>query len=253
VRSKHTAKDVMATVMAVAKKIKKVAVVSGVCDGFIGNRMFEQYVRQGFFLVEEGATVQQVDKAAEAFGWAMGPFRVGDLAGNDIGFAIRKRRKVEQPDVIYSPVGDAICELGRFGQKVGKGWYDYEAGKREPVPSAEVQACIDKVRADKGVTPRAISDDEIVQRLLLAMVNEGAKILEEGIASKASDIDMVYLTGYGFPVYRGGPMLYADMLGLPKVVELMKGFAANPNGDPAFWTPAPLLAQLAAAGKGFTG
>ena len=253
VRSKHTAKDVMATVMAVAKKIKKVAVVSGVCDGFIGNRMFEQYVRQGFFLVEEGATVQQVDKAAEAFGFAMGPFRVGDLAGNDIGFAIRKRRKVERPDVIYSPVGDAICELGRFGQKVGKGWYDYEAGKREPIPSAEVQGCIDKVRADKGVTPRQISDDEIVQRLVLAMSNEGALILEEGIASKASDIDMVYLTGYGFPVYRGGPMLYADMLGLPKVIELMKGFAANPNGDPAFWTPAPLLAKLAAEGKGFTG
>ena len=253
VRSKHTAKDVMATVMAVAKKIKKVAVVSGVCDGFIGNRMFEQYVRQGFFLVEEGATVQQVDKAAEAFGFAMGPFRVGDLAGNDIGFAIRKRRKIEKPDVIYSPVGDAICELGRFGQKVGKGWYDYEAGKREPITSAEVQACIDKVRADKGVTPRQISDEEIVQRLVLAMSNEGALILEEGIASKASDIDMVYLTGYGFPVYRGGPMLYADMLGLPKVIELMKGFAANPNGDPAFWTPAPLLVKLAAEGKGFTG
>ncbi len=253
VRSKHTAKDVMATVMAVAKKIKKVAVVSGVCDGFIGNRMFEQYVRQGFFLVEEGATVQQVDKAAEAFGFAMGPFRVGDLAGNDIGFAIRKRRRVERPDVIYSPVGDAICELGRFGQKVGKGWYDYEAGKREPIPSAEVQGCIDKVRADKGVTPRQISDDEIVQRLVLAMVNEGALILEEGIASKASDIDMVYLTGYGFPVYRGGPMLYADMLGLPKVIELMKGFAANGGSDPAFWTPAPLLAKLAAEGKGFTG
>jgi 3-hydroxyacyl-CoA dehydrogenase len=251
VRSKHTAKDVMATVMQVAKKIKKVAVVSGVCDGFIGNRMFEQYVRQSFFLVEGGATVQQVDKAAEAFGFAMGPFRVGDLAGNDIGFAIRKRRKVEQPDVIYSPVGDAVCELGRFGQKVGKGWYDYEAGKREPVPSAEVQACIDKVRADKGITPRAIGDDEIVQRLVLALVNEGAAILEEGIASKASDIDMVYLTGYGFPLTWGGPMLYADLLGLPKVVELMKGFAGNPHGDPAFWTPAPLLAKLAAEGKTF--
>ncbi len=251
VRSKHTAKDVMATVMQVAKKIKKVAVVSGVCDGFIGNRMFEQYVRQGFFLVEEGATVQQVDKAAEAFGWAMGPFRVGDLAGNDIGFAIRKRRYLEKPDVIYSKVGDAICELGRFGQKVGKGWYDYEVGKREPVPSAEVQAAIDKVRLDKGITARAISDEEIVQRLTLAMVNEGALILAEGIASKASDIDMVYLTGYGFPVYRGGPMLYADMLGLPKVVELMKQFQANPNDDQAFWTPAPLLAKLAAEGKTF--
>ncbi|MBI5924470.1 MAG: enoyl-CoA hydratase/isomerase family protein [Aquabacterium sp.] len=253
VRSKHTAKDVLATVMQVAKKIKKVAVVSGVCDGFIGNRMFEQYVRQSFFLIEEGATVQQVDKAAEAFGWAMGPFRVGDLAGNDIGFAIRKRRKIERPDVIYSPVGDAICELGRFGQKTGKGWYDYEVGKREPVPSVEVQACIDKVRADKGITPRAISDAEIVQRLMLALVNEGALILEEGIASKASDIDMVYLTGYGFPAYRGGPMLYADMLSLPKVIELMKGFAATASSDAAFWTPAPLLVKLAAEGQRVTG
>jgi 3-hydroxyacyl-CoA dehydrogenase len=252
VRSKHTAKDVMATVMAVAKKIKKVAVVSGVCDGFIGNRMFEQYVRQSFLLLEEGATVQQVDKAAEAFGWAMGPFRVGDLAGNDIGFAIRKRRRQEQPDVQYSPVGDAICELGRFGQKVGKGWYDYEVGKREPVPSAEVQACIDKVRADKGLTPRAISDEEIVDRLMLALANEGAHILAEGIASKASDIDMVYLTGYGFPVYRGGPMLFADMMGLDQVVAKMAKFAANPLDDATFWQPAPNLAKLAAEGKTFT-
>ncbi len=251
VRSKHTAADVLATVMQVAKKIKKVAVVSGVCDGFIGNRMFEQYVRQGFFLVQEGATVEQVDKAAEAFGFAMGPFRVGDLAGNDIGFAIRKRRYVEKPEVIYSRVGDAICELGRFGQKVGKGWYDYEVGKREPVPSIEVQAAIDKVRAAEGITARTISDDEIVQRLVLAMVNEGAHILQEGIASKASDIDMVYLTGYGFPLYRGGPMLYADQLGLPKVIELMAKFKANPHDDQAFWTPAPLLTKLAAEGKTF--
>nr|MBP8191869.1 3-hydroxyacyl-CoA dehydrogenase [Aquabacterium sp.] len=253
VRSKHTAKDVMATVMQVAKKIKKVAVVSGVCDGFIGNRMFEQYTRQAFFLVQEGATVQRVDKAAEAFGFAMGPFRVGDLAGNDIGFAIRQRRAVEQPNVIYSKVGDAICELGRFGQKVGKGWYDYEAGKREPVPSAEVQACIDKVRADKGITARAISDEEIVGRLVLAMVNEGAQILEEGIANKASDIDMVYLTGYGFPLVWGGPMLYADLMGLPKVVDAMKQYQANPHDDQAFWTPAPLLLKLAQEGKTFTG
>ena len=252
VRSKHTAKDVMATVMAIAKKIKKVAVVSGVCDGFIGNRMFEQYVRQSFLLIEEGATVQQVDKAAEAFGWAMGPFRVGDLAGNDIGYAIRKRRRIEQPDVQYSPIPDAVVELGRLGQKAGKGWYDYEVGKREPVPSAEVQAAIDKVRADKGITPRVISDEEIVERLTLALVNEGAHILEEGIASKASDIDMVYLTGYGFPVYRGGPMLCADVMGLDKVVAKMAQFAANPLDDAKFWQPAPILAKLAAEGKSFT-
>jgi 3-hydroxyacyl-CoA dehydrogenase len=252
VRSKHTAKDVMATVMAVAKKIKKVAVVSGVCDGFIGNRMFEQYVRQSFLLLEEGATVQQVDKAAEAFGWAMGPFRVGDLAGNDIGYAIRKRRRIEQPDVKYSPVPDAVVELGRLGQKAGKGWYDYEVGKREPAPSGEVQAAIDKVRADLGITPRAISDDEIVDRLMLALVNEGAHILQEGIASKASDIDMVYMTGYGFPVYRGGPMLFADMMGLDQVVARMAEFAKNPRDDATFWTPAPNLAKLAAEGKSFT-
>ncbi|MFT3856244.1 MAG: 3-hydroxyacyl-CoA dehydrogenase NAD-binding domain-containing protein [Aquabacterium sp.] len=253
VRSKHTAKDVMATVMQIAKKIKKVAVVSGVCDGFIGNRMFEQYVRQAFLLVEEGASVQQVDKAAEAFGWAMGPFRVGDLAGNDIGYAIRKRRRIEQPDVKYSPVPDAICELGRFGQKVGKGWYDYEPGKRDPIPSAEVEACIAKGRAERGITARALSDEEIVNRLMLAMVNEGAHILQEGISSKASDIDMVFLTGYGFPIYRGGPMLFADMMGLPKAIELMKQYQKNPLDDAKFWEPAPLLAKLAAEGKNFTG
>jgi 3-hydroxyacyl-CoA dehydrogenase len=176
---------------------------------------------------------------------------VGDLAGNDIGYAIRQRRAIEKPDVIYSKVGDAICELGRFGQKVGKGWYDYEVGKREPVPSAEVQAAIDKVRQDKGITARTISDEEIVGRLVLSMVNEGALILEEGIANKASDIDMVYLNGYGFPVYRGGPMLYADMLGLDKVVALMQQYQQNPHDDQAFWKPAPLLAKLAAEGKTF--
>ncbi|CAH0349138.1 3-hydroxyacyl-CoA dehydrogenase NAD-binding domain-containing protein [Aquabacterium sp. CECT 9606] len=253
VRSKHTAKDVMATVMAVAKKIKKVAVVSGVCDGFIGNRMFEQYTRQAGFLIEEGATPEQVDKAAEKFGMAMGPFRVGDLAGNDIGWAIRKRRYVEKPNMRYSKVADLICEVGRFGQKAGKGWYDYEVGKREPVPSTEVLAILDKFRQDNGITPREISDEEIVSRLVLSLTNEGAKILEEGIANRASDLDMVYLTGYGFPIYRGGPMLYADMIGLPAVIEKMKAFQQNPHDDAAFWEPAPLLAKLAAEGKNFTG
>ncbi|MGH6646099.1 3-hydroxyacyl-CoA dehydrogenase NAD-binding domain-containing protein [Aquabacterium sp.] len=253
VRSKHTAKDVMATVMAVAKKIKKVAVVSGVCDGFIGNRMFEQYTRQAGFLIEEGATPEQVDKAAEKFGMAMGPFRVGDLAGNDIGWAIRKRRYVEKPNMRYSKVADLICEVGRFGQKAGKGWYDYEVGKREPVPSAEVLAILGKFRQDNHITPREISDEEIVSRLVLSLTNEGAKILEEGIANRASDLDMVYLTGYGFPIYRGGPMLYADIIGLPQVIEQMKAFQKNPHDDAAFWEPAPLLARLAAEGKNFTG
>jgi 3-hydroxyacyl-CoA dehydrogenase len=251
VRSKHTAKDVMATVMAVAKKIKKVAVVSGVCDGFIGNRMIEQYSRQAGFLLDEGCTPQQVDKAVEKWGMAMGPFRMGDLAGNDIGWAIRKRRYQEKPEMRYSATADKLCELGRYGQKTAAGWYDYEAGKREPVPSAVVEEMLVKHRESLGITPRQISDEEIVGRLILALVNEGAHILEEGIASKASDIDMVYLTGYGFPLFRGGPMLYADMLGLGKVVEQMAAYAKNPRDDASFWQPAPVLAKLAAEGKTF--
>lgn len=251
VRSKHTANDVMATVMTVAKKIKKVAVVSGVCDGFIGNRMFEMYIKQAYALIEEGATPQQVDKAAEAFGMAMGPLRVIDLAGNDIGWAIRKRRMAENPAERYSPIPDKICEMGRLGQKVGKGWYDYEAGKREPVPAPEVLATIDATRDQLGIVPRAISDKEIVGRLVLALVNEGARILEEGIANRASDIDMVYLNGYGFPVFRGGPMLYADMLGLPKAVAQMQQFQQQSQHDAAFWEPAPLLKKLADEGKTF--
>ena len=251
VRSKHTAKDVMATVMQVAKKIKKVAVVSGVCDGFIGNRMFEQYVRQSFFLLEEGASVQQVDKAAEAFGFAMGPFRVGDLAGNDIGWAIRKRRYQEKPDMKYSKTADLLCEKGRFGQKVGKGWYDYVPGKRDAIPNAEVVKMIEDHRASLGITPRKISDEEIVQRLVFALVNEAAYILEEGIANKASDIDVVYIFGYGFPVYRGGPLNYANEVGLFNVVQAMDRCAKHPLDDAAFWKPAPLLAKLAAEGKAF--
>ena len=251
VRSKHTSKDVLATVMAVAKKIKKVAVVSGVCDGFIGNRMIEQYSRQAGFLLDEGCTPQQVDKAVEKWGMAMGPFRMGDLAGNDIGWAIRKRRYQEKPNMRYSASADLLCELGRYGQKTSAGWYDYEAGKRDPIPSVVVEEMLVKHRAAKGITPRQISDEEIVGRLVLALVNEGAYILEEGIASKASDIDMVYLTGYGFPLFRGGPMLYADVLGLGQVVEQMAAFAKNPQDDASFWKPAPVLAKLAAEGKTF--
>lgn len=251
VRGKKTAKDVMATVMVVAKKIKKIAVVSGVCDGFIGNRMVEQYGRQGGFLLDEGCTPAQVDKAIEKFGFAMGPFRMGDLAGNDIGWAIRKRRVVEQPDMKYSKTADLLCEKGRFGQKTGAGWYDYVAGKRDAIPNADVVKMIEDHRKALGITPRKISDEEIVQRLVYALVNEGARILEEGISSKASDIDMVYLMGYGFPIHRGGPMNYADQVGLFNVVQAMKRFAQNPLDDAKFWEPAPLLAKLAAEGKTF--
>jgi len=252
VRGKETAKDVLATVMQLAKKIKKTAVVSGVCDGFIGNRMIEQYSRQAGFLLDEGATPQQVDKAIEKFGFAMGPFRMGDLAGNDIGWAIRKRRAVEQPDMKYSRTADKLCELGRFGQKTGAGWYDYQPGKRDAIPSELVDKMIEEHRKELGITPRKISDEEIVQRLVFSLVNEGAHILEDGIASKAGDIDMVYLTGYGFPMHRGGPMHYASQVGLYNVAEAMKRFARNPHDDAKFWEPAPLIRKLVAEGKSFS-
>ena len=251
VRGKETAKDVLATVMAIGKKIKKTSVVSGVCDGFIGNRMIEQYSRQAGFLLDEGCTPQQVDKAIEKFGFAMGPFRMGDLAGNDIGWAIRKRRSVERADMKYSRTADKLCELGRFGQKTGAGWYDYQAGKRDAIPSDLVNKMIEDHRKELGITSRKISDEEIVQRLVFALVNEGAHILEDGIASKSGDIDMVYLTGYGFPIHRGGPMHYASEVGLFNVVQAMDRFAKNPLDDAAFWKPAPLLAKLAAEGKAF--
>ncbi|AKJ29296.1 3-hydroxyacyl-CoA dehydrogenase NAD-binding domain-containing protein [Caldimonas brevitalea] len=252
IRGEKTSKDVLATVMQLAKKIKKTAVVSGVCDGFIGNRMIEQYSRQSGFLLEEGATPEQVDRAVEKFGFAMGPFRMGDLAGNDIGWYIRKRRYLEKPNMRYSKTADLLCEMGRFGQKTGAGWYDYKPGKRDAIPSTVVNEMIEKHRAELGIKPRKISDEEIVSRLVFALVNEGAKILEEGIASRASDIDMVYLTGYGFPLYRGGPMCYADTVGLFNVVQTMKRFQKNPHDDASFWEPAPLLAKLAEEGKSFS-
>jgi 3-hydroxyacyl-CoA dehydrogenase len=237
--------------MQVAKKIRKTAVVSGVCDGFIGNRMLEQYQRQVMFLLEEGATPQQVDRAMEKFGMAMGPFRVGDLAGNDISWAVRKRRYVEKPNVLYSRLADRLCEMGRFGQKTGAGWYRYEPGKRDAIPDPVVDEMIAAYRKEKGFMPRKIGDEEIVERCVYSLVNEAAKILEEGIAARASDVDMVYLTGYGFPLFRGGPMLYADTIGPYNVARSMQRYAANPHGDPAFWKPAPLLARLAAEGKTF--
>jgi len=252
VRGAKTASDVLMTVMKLGKKIKKTCVVSGVCDGFIGNRMIEQYSRQAGFLLEEGCSPQQVDKAIEKFGFAMGPFRMGDLAGNDIGWAIRKRRYVEKPNLRYSKTADLLCEMGRYGQKTGAGWYDYVPGKRDAIPSKLVEDMLARHREELGITPRKISDDEIVHRLVYSLVNEGARIVEEGIALRASDIDMVYLTGYGFPLWRGGPMNYADTVGLWNVAQAMKKFARNPADDAAFWQPAPLLARLAAEGKSFS-
>lgn len=253
VRGRQTAKDVLATTMQLARTIRKTAVVSGVCDGFIGNRMIEHYSRQALLLLEEGCTPDQVDKAVESWGMAMGPFRMSDLAGNDIGWAIRKRRYLEQPDMKYPRIADKLCEIGRFGQKTGKGWYQYLPGKRDAIADPFVHELIVKHREELGFTPRKIGSDEIVHRLVFALVNEAARILEEGIALRASDIDMVYVTGYGFPPFRGGPMCYADGVGLYNVVQTMRRFAANPHAAPEFWTPAPLLARLASEGKGFNG
>jgi len=249
VRGAQTGADVLVTALALAKKLKKTGVVSGVCDGFIGNRMLEQYLRQAYDLLEEGALPEQVDRAIEAFGFAMGPFRMSDLAGNDIGWHIRKRRAIESPDFAYSKLPDLLCEQGRFGQKTGAGWYDYQAGARAATPSGTVDAMVTQYSHEIGIARRAIADTEIVERLVYALVNEGAKILDEGIALRASDIDMVYLSGYGFPLHRGGPMLYADMVGLPAVLAAIEGFGRGRNGEA--WTPAPLLVQLAAANGTF--
>ncbi len=250
VRGAKTGKDVLATIMKLAKTLKKTAVVSGVTDGFIGNRMIEHYSRQAMALVEDGALPWQVDRALEKWGMAMGPFRMGDLAGNDIGWAIRKRRAKERSDIAYSGIADRLCELGRFGQKTGSGWYQYRPGKRDAIPDPVVEELIVGYRKEKGITPRKIGDDEIIERCIYALVNEGARILEEGIASRASDIDMVYLAGYGFPLFRGGPMFYADSVGLYRVARSMKRFAADPR-DAKFWQPAKLLEKLAQEGKTF--
>ena len=249
VRGKATGKDVLATTLALSKKLRKTGVVSGVCDGFIGNRMIEQYSRQAGFLLEEGCLPEQVDKAVEKFGFAMGPFRMGDLAGNDIGWYIRKRRYVESPEITYSKTADLLCEMNRYGQKTGAGWYDYKAGDRKAYASQQVNAMIVQHSADIGVERRKVSDQEIVERLVYSLVNEGARILEEGIAMRASDIDMVYLTGYGFPLFRGGPMFYADTVGLANVLVAMDKYAKGRHGDA--WAPAPLMVKLAEEGRGF--
>ena len=249
VRGKATGKDVLATTMALGKKIKKVPVVSGVCDGFIGNRMIEKYGQQSLFLLDEGCSPQQVDAAVQKWGMAMGPLTMGDMAGLDIGWEIRKRRYIERPNFRYSKVGDKIAELGRYGQKTGKGWYLYEAGNRKPIPDPAVDKIIADYRKEHGIQSRQISDEEIIERLIYALVNEGAYILDEGIALRASDIDMVYLTGYGFPPYRGGPMFYADTVGLPKVLASIEKFQQGYMGE--VWKPAPLLVKLAKEGKRF--
>jgi 3-hydroxyacyl-CoA dehydrogenase len=252
VRGAKTAKDVLATVMRLGKSIRKLPVVSGVCDGFIGNRMINRYSAQALALLDEGALPQQVDAALEKWGMAMGPFRMSDLAGNDVGWYIRKRHYAEHPQMRREAVADRLCESGRYGQKTGKGWYLYRPGDRTAHPDPEVEKLILDHSKEAGIARRPVSDEEIVERCVFALVNEGARILEEGIALRASDIDMIYLNGYGFPLFRGGPMLYADTVGLPKVARSMQRFAENRQANPEFWQPASLLAKLAAEGKTFS-
>jgi len=245
VRGAKSSKSTVATVMALGRRIGKVPVLVGVCYGFVGNRMLHQRGLQAEKLILEGAPPHQVDKVLTDFGFPMGPFAMGDLAGLDVGWRIRKGRGVK------SPVADRICELGRFGQKTGAGYFRYEKGERTPIPDPAVERIIAEVAAEQGIAQRKIGDDEIRERLLYPMVNEGAKILEEKIAIRASDIDVIWVYGYGWPVYRGGPMFWADGIGLRAVRDRMLAYKKE-SGD-AFWTPAPLLDRLAEAGKGFLG
>lgn len=245
----QTADDVLLTVMQLARRIGKTPVSSGVCDGFIGNRMWQKYVQQSLFLLDEGCTPQQIDGAMQKWGMAMGPFAVSDLNGLDIGWSIRKRRYIERPEMAYSRIADRICEAGRLGQKVGKGWYRYVAGSRAPLPDLEVDEILHLYRHQQNTVQRHISNEEIAERLILSLVNEGAAILAEGIAQRASDIDVVFTTGYGFPATRGGPMFYANELGLDKVLAGIRHFQRGYQGEQ--WQPSPLLEELAAEGKVF--
>jgi 3-hydroxyacyl-CoA dehydrogenase len=251
VRGKASSLAVIATSMGLAKTLGKVGVLVGNCRGFVGNRMFHPYQREAQFLLEEGATVAQVDAALVDFGMAMGPLAVGDLAGLDVGWRIRKEYRHLEPAGRRVPlVADRLCEMGRYGQKTGAGWHRYPEGSRAPIPDPEVERLIEQSARGAGIARRTITPEEIVERTVYALVNEGARILEEGIALRAVDIDIVYVHGYGFPAYRGGPMWYADTVGLKKVYERVRQFQQQ-HGD--LWTPAPLLQRLAESGQTFDG
>ena len=249
VRGVRSSGRTIATVMQLAKRLGKVGVLVGVCDGFVGNRMLAPYLREAEFLLEEGAPPQQVDRAIYEFGLPMGPFQMSDLAGNDVSWFIRQRQAATRPPHLrYSVVADRICEQGRFGQKTGAGWYRYEPGNRTPVPDPIVESVIAEAAAEAGIARRTIGDDEIVPRCLYPLVNEGAKILDEGIALRAGDIDVVWMHGYGFPRYRGGPMFWADLVGLRTIYDTMSRLH-DEHGE--WLEPAPLLKRLAEQGKGF--
>ena len=249
VRGRATSKEVIATSMNLAKRLKKVGVLVGNCRGFVGNRMLAPYGREAQFLVEEGATPSQVDGALYDFGLAMGYLSMSDLAGIDVGWRVRQEAKhLEKPGVRQPLIGDRLYEMGRYGQKTGAGFYKYDEN-RNRIADPEVEAMIKQTATEAGIEQREIGNEEIVERTMYALINEGAKILEEGIALRAVDIDIIYLSGYGFPVWRGGPMFYADTVGLKKVYDRICEFQEK-HGE--LWEPAPLLKQLAEQGKTFT-
>jgi len=250
VRGSRTSKTVIATSLQLAKKLNKIGVLVGVCHGFVGNRILYQYRRESLYLLEEGASVQQIDKALTDFGFAMGPFAMSDLAGLDIGWRVRKAQGKPEGERYSGTVPDRLCEQGHYGQKTGQGYYKYEPGSRAPRPYSELADLVEQVSSELGIDQRTISDEEIVERCIYPMINEGCRILEEGIALRASDIDMVYLNGYGFPGYRGGPMFYGELVGLDKVYATIACFHEQ-HGK--VWEPSPLLARLAKSGKGFAG
>jgi 3-hydroxyacyl-CoA dehydrogenase len=249
VRGEASSPKTIATIMWLSKRIGKIGVLVGVCDGFVGNRMLYAYRRQADFLLEEGATPQQIDKVIFDFGLPMGPFTMADLAGLDVGWRIRQGQAATRPKHLrYSTVADRICELGRFGQKTGAGWYRYEAGNRTPIPDPEIEQLIVSISEEQGLTRRKVTDQEILERCMYALVNEGAKILEEGLALRASDIDVIWMNGYGFPRYRGGPMFWADLVGVKTIYDVMSRLHAE-HGE--WLEPAPLLKRLADEGKKF--
>ncbi len=241
--------DVVATGFALAKKLKKVPVRAGVCDGFIGNRILAVYRQAADYMMEDGASPYEIDAMVRAFGYPMGPYEMSDLAGGDIGWATRKRRAATRdPKARYVHMADKLCERGWFGQKTGRGWYIYEAGSRTGKTDPEVKAIVAEERAMAGVTPRSFTREELERRYVAAIVNEGAKVVAEGIALRPLDVDVTLVHGYGFPRYKGGPMKYADLVGLPQILADIQAFAKE---DPLFWQPAPLLVQLVAEGKNF--
>ncbi|MFM0223576.1 3-hydroxyacyl-CoA dehydrogenase NAD-binding domain-containing protein [Paraburkholderia dipogonis] len=246
---KQVSADVVATAFELAKKLRKTPVRAGVCDGFIGNRVLAVYRSAADAMMEDGASPYQIDAAVRAFGFPMGPFQVVDLAGGDIGWAARKRRAATRnPAARYVQISDRLCERGWFGQKTRRGFYLYPEGSRSGTPDPEVEAIIDAERARAGITPRSFTDEEIMRRYMAAMINEGANVVHERIALRPLDVDVTFLYGYGFPRYRGGPMKYADMVGLPKILADIREFA---NEDPLFWKPSPLLVELVERGADF--